>query len=39
MGGFSELTSMRDFIAFVERKNSIANLANLVTLLIKLLIE
>jgi len=39
MGGFRGLTSMRDCIAFVERNNSIANLASLVKLLIKLLTD
>jgi len=39
MGGFRELTVMLDCIAFVERNNSIANLASLVKLLIKLLID
>jgi len=39
MGGFRGWTSMRDCIAVVERKNCMANLANLVKLLIKLLIE
>ena len=38
MGGFRGLTSMRDCIAFVER-NSIASLASLVKLLIKLLTD
>ena len=37
MRGFRGLTSIRDCIAFVERNNSIANLASLVKLLIKLL--
>jgi len=36
MGGFRGLTSMRDCIAFVGRKKSIANLASLEKLLIKL---
>jgi len=37
--GFRGLTSMRDCIAFVERNNSIATLASLVKLLIKLLTD
>jgi len=39
MGGFRGQTSMRDCIAFVERHNSIADLASLVKLLIKLLTD